>query len=219
MILRRMGFAILLGSGLALLAGYLGALMMPSAMVLWLFGLLAALASFNAKAFLIWILTPAIVGAMYAWPVMLLALPSTACITRLAGACAPIYCLLVGAAAGLARVHAMGQSDLAVPAVFAGATLGAAFGYGMWRFDKLQPESVERVSVLRMPESWKLAAILSSLFVVGGVTLLAFMDAGPRQRPPTDCERLAARMAGPNGKMLMKCNQDDDRRESLDFGR
>lgn len=219
MILRRIGFAIFLGSCLALLAGYIGAVVMPSAMVLWLSGLLAALVSFNLKLLLMWIVTPAVFGAIYAWPVMLLALPLTACITRRAGAWEPIYCLLVGAAAGIARVYVMGQSDLVVPAVFTGAILGAAFGYGMWRFDMLQLASVKLAGGLRMPESWKLAVILGSLFVVSGIAMLLFLGTGPRQRPPTECQKLASHMTGPNGKILMKCNQDDLGRGNLDSGK
>lgn len=206
MLLRRYIFAIALGTSLTPLAGYLGVLMMPSAIVLWFLASITALISFNLKALAISLLMPAVIGASYAWPVMILVLPLAIVIKGRTGGLAPFYCLLIGAGAGLLSVYSQSQSDFAISATFAGAILGAAFGYGMWRFDRRAPPVTEEAGTLRFADDWKLPLMLSGSFIVLGVGYLTLRKVETPKNPLRECEQMAADFQ-PTGKRLLKCNE------------
>lgn len=177
MAFRRLGFSVLLGACLLPFAGYLGALMVPSGIHLWFVALLVALVSLNLKFLVALLLAPSAFGAVYAWPVMTVALPLAFCIQRRARSWAPFYGAIIGAGAGLLSVRWQGQWDLASSAGFAGLILGAGFGYAMWRFDRRLPLS-ENGSGPHFPGDRKLALTLSGLFIVLGVVYLGSLQGG-----------------------------------------
>src|SRR4051794_10954366 len=102
--MRRIVFAILVGTCVTPFVGYLGMLFIPDLASLWLLSLLAGLVTIQAPVLaVISFFMPAYIGASLAWPVTLIVLP-LAFMVR-ARVWAPLYGAFVGGVAGALRAY------------------------------------------------------------------------------------------------------------------
>lgn len=151
---RRLGYSIGVGFILTPLAGFIGAVMFPALLIIWLSALVysivgvftgpAPLTAFNAV--LLMLSVPAVAGAYFIWPVTCIVLPLAAALWRPTTAWASLVFCFVGILAGGLAVYMIVEMRLTkiqsdhvsyyLAGMIAGAVCGSLFGRAMWRYDQ-----------------------------------------------------------------------------------
>jgi hypothetical protein len=158
----RLGFSIVLGLLVTPLAGFIGAVMFPGLLIIWLvptvYSLLAIFAGPSPaeamKTLLAMLSIPALTGAYFAWPVTCIILPVAAALWRPVTAWASLVFLFVGFIAGglttyvlvrapWIKINSNDHANLYLAGVFAGAIYGSLFGRVMWRYDRKREPDVQ----------------------------------------------------------------------------
>jgi hypothetical protein len=190
---QRLCFSLLLGAALTPLAGYLGAMTMPSLVTAWFWSLAVSLSLMSLKLAAVLVLVPGLEGMKYAWPVTCILLPFTVNVQSRARWWTPFVCLLVGATGGLVVVYLQNRWVLAPAAGFAGATLGIVFGYVIWLFERHIPIA-ETIAKTSFPgPHWVLGASLSVLFILAtAIYLIRYPQSQIAEM--SDCGKLGGKL-------------------------
>jgi hypothetical protein len=147
----RIFFSVAVGVSLTFLAGYVGSLAFPGLVVIWFWSVLISIFVGGAKATLALLIVPSMFGAQFAWPVTCILFPLIG-LLRQPATISTVFVLsgcgaLLGASITYARfatqtfvfVNPQNQLHFVVASAVAGAVLGGAFGFCLWRFDVAYP--------------------------------------------------------------------------------
>jgi hypothetical protein len=103
--LRRLIWLIPLGIVLAAISGYIGAIVLPQAIAVWVALLFLKAITMQASGFFVVLAGPALHGLLWCWPVTCVALPLASLAVRSPHASTPLVFLALGAVAGAVIVY------------------------------------------------------------------------------------------------------------------